>query len=270
DHLAVAVDSDALGDQVFLDHLLERVALDVLRVAARAQAFRREIGRAAELGDALGDLVGVLLLLVGVLQELRRHALGMDALRHVVMELVAQRADDLGGERLVEELQHHAAVGVVTGSHRPLGDVLPGTPTQRLDVGEKGSPAGLGCGHRALPGGRRAGAGGAVTLRVGLGVLRLDVGLLFVLLRFRLLLAVVHAVLVRLALLLGHFVLAFGLGLVDLAGVAVGRLVLLLELGLGDLLVRLGFGLANVLLVAFHAAALRLGGLRIGFDLVLL
>src|ERR1044072_8360894 len=102
----------------------------------------------------------------------------------------------------------------------------------------------------------RARARRAVTLRVGLRVLRLDVGLLFVVLRFRLLLAVAHAILVRLALLLGHFVLAFGLGLVDLAGVAVGRLVLLPELGLGDFLVRLGFGLADVLRVAFHAAAL--------------
>src|SRR4051812_48493965 len=30
DHLAIAVDGDALGDQVFLDHVLERVAFDVL------------------------------------------------------------------------------------------------------------------------------------------------------------------------------------------------------------------------------------------------
>src|SRR4051812_8735798 len=34
DHLAVAVDGDALGDQVFPDHLLERATLDILGVAA--------------------------------------------------------------------------------------------------------------------------------------------------------------------------------------------------------------------------------------------
>src|SRR3954468_10987806 len=150
DHLAVAVDGDALGDQVFLDHVLQRVAFDVLGVAARGEALGREVGRAAELRDALGDLVGVLLLLLGVLEKFRRHALRVDALRHEVMALVAQRADDLGGERLVQELQHHAAVGVVAGSHRPFGDVLPGTPAQRLDVGEERSPAGLGLSHYRL------------------------------------------------------------------------------------------------------------------------
>src|SRR5581483_2691174 len=134
DHLAVAVDGDAFGDQVFLDHVRERVAFDVLRVAARGEPIGREVGLAAELRDALGDLVGVLLLVLRVLQELRSDAFGVDALRREVMALVAQRADDLRGERFVQELQHHAAVGVIAGSHRPLGDVLPGALAQRLDV----------------------------------------------------------------------------------------------------------------------------------------
>src|SRR5690242_19238660 len=42
DDLAVAVDRDALGDEVFLDHVLERFALHVLRVRARGEAFGRE------------------------------------------------------------------------------------------------------------------------------------------------------------------------------------------------------------------------------------
>src|SRR5260221_7139098 len=81
----------------------------------------------------------MLLLFLRVLRELGRHAFGVDALRHVVVALVAQRADDFGGERLVQELEHHRAVGVVPGSHRALRDVLPGPLTQRLDVGEKRS-----------------------------------------------------------------------------------------------------------------------------------
>src|SRR5205085_11038859 len=44
-------------------------------------------------------------------------------------------------ERFVQQLQHHAAVGVIPGSHRPLGDVLPGALAQRLDVGEEGAAA---------------------------------------------------------------------------------------------------------------------------------
>src|SRR3954465_2844028 len=77
-HLLVAVDGAALGDQAFLDHVLERVALDVLGMAARSEALGREVRLAVELRDTCGDLVGVLLLVLRVLQELRRHALGVD------------------------------------------------------------------------------------------------------------------------------------------------------------------------------------------------
>src|ERR671925_604852 len=83
------------------------------------------------------------LLLGGMLEELRRDTFGVNAFRHEVMALVAQRADDLGGERLVEQLDDHIAVGVIPGSHRALRDVLPGALAQRLDVGEESS------GHRA-------------------------------------------------------------------------------------------------------------------------
>ncbi len=79
DDLAIAVDGDALGDQVFLDHVGQRVALDVLGVAALRQTVRREVRLAAELDDALGDLVGVTLLLVRVREELVGDALRMDA-----------------------------------------------------------------------------------------------------------------------------------------------------------------------------------------------
>ena len=70
DDLAVTVDGDALGDQVLLDHLLERVALDILGVRAGLDALRREVGRAAQLDDARRKPVGMLLLLLGVFEEL--------------------------------------------------------------------------------------------------------------------------------------------------------------------------------------------------------
>ena len=44
-----------------------------------ARSLRVEVGRAAELRDALGELVGVALLLVGVLEELGRDGLRVDA-----------------------------------------------------------------------------------------------------------------------------------------------------------------------------------------------
>ena len=72
-----------------------------------------------------------------VLEELGRHALGVDALRHEVVALVAQHADDLGRERLVEQPHHRLAVGAVAGRHRALLDVLAGAAAQFLDVGQE-------------------------------------------------------------------------------------------------------------------------------------
>src|SRR4051812_16826121 len=126
DHLEIRLDGDALCDEVFLDHVHERVALCVLGVAAGEQAFGIEIGRAAQLPDAVRDPVGVLLLLVGVLHELVGDRLVVDPGRHEVVPAVTQHADDLGGERLVEELDRRLHVALVGGGHRTLFHVLAG------------------------------------------------------------------------------------------------------------------------------------------------
>ena len=60
DHLGVRLDGDALGDEIFAEHLDEVLALFVLGVAARREAIRAEVGLAVELRDALGDAVRVL------------------------------------------------------------------------------------------------------------------------------------------------------------------------------------------------------------------
>src|SRR5262249_49180809 len=88
----------------------------------------------------------------------------------------------------------------------------------------------------------------------------------FLLLLARVLLVALHVV----ALFLGDVVLAIGLGFRDLALVARRGVFLRVELGLGDLLLRLGFFLAHVLLVALHRLALGLGGFVIGLDAVFL
>ena len=53
-----------------------------------------QIRRAAELGDALGDLVRIDSLLVGMLEKLLGHGARVNALRHVVVPLVAEHADE--------------------------------------------------------------------------------------------------------------------------------------------------------------------------------
>ncbi len=58
-----------LGDQVFVDHFGQAVAGHVFGVAAVAHAQRVQVRLAAELHDALGDLVRMGLFLVGVLEE---------------------------------------------------------------------------------------------------------------------------------------------------------------------------------------------------------
>src|SRR5471032_1089944 len=68
-YLAIAVDRDALGHQVLADHLLDRLAETIFRVAALRERLGIEVGLAAELDDALGELVGMPVLLVGVLEE---------------------------------------------------------------------------------------------------------------------------------------------------------------------------------------------------------
>jgi hypothetical protein len=89
------------------------------------------------LHDAGGDLIGMRLLLVRVLQELRCNTLRIDARGHEVMALIAQYTDGLSCERLVEQIHHGLSVGAVAGCHRALFDVLPGAFPQGLDVCKK-------------------------------------------------------------------------------------------------------------------------------------
>src|SRR6185295_11623954 len=212
--------------------------------------------------------VGVLLLVVGVLEELGRHALGVDALRHEVVALVTEHADDLRCKRLVQQPQHHPAVGVVPGSHRALRDVLPGPLAQGLDVGEERS------GHwlvlLRLFGSRRGGAAGGRALLVVLGVRRLLRGTLgAVALDLRLLDArVLGFAFLVVALLSRDVVGGFGLGFAHvLLRLRLVLVVLGVELGLGDLLLAVGLERVALLLVGL---GLRLDALVLGFlDLVL-
>src|SRR2546429_2357613 len=137
DHLAIAVDGDPLRDEILLDHVDQRIPLDVLGVATRRKAIGGEIRCAAELDDALRNTVGVFLLLAGVLEKLRGDRSRMNASRHEVMALVAQHANDLGRQRGVEDLDRRFGVAAVAIGHSAAGDVLPRPLAQRLDVGQE-------------------------------------------------------------------------------------------------------------------------------------
>src|SRR2546430_2218869 len=72
-----------------------------------------------------------------MLEELLRHALRVNAARHEIVAPVAQHADKLGGQRIVQQLEHNVAVRRIPCGDRPFGDVLAGALAQCLDVSEK-------------------------------------------------------------------------------------------------------------------------------------
>ncbi len=88
------------------------------------QQVRVELGFAAQLHDALGQFVGMFQFLVGVLQELIGGDAGFQAAGHEVVALVAQHADQFGGQRLIEQTQDLFAVGAVAFGHRAVFHIL--------------------------------------------------------------------------------------------------------------------------------------------------
>ena len=59
------VNRNTLRDQIFAHHFNQRTAFDIFRVAASGKPFGIEIRRALQLRDALGNSVGMCLLLLG-------------------------------------------------------------------------------------------------------------------------------------------------------------------------------------------------------------
>jgi len=106
-------------------------------VAAAEQTLGVQVGRAPELDDALADLIGVPLLLVGVLQKFLRDRLRVDSAGHEVVPAIAQRADDLGRQRLVQHADHRLAIAAVPFGHRAVQDVLAGAAADLFDIGQE-------------------------------------------------------------------------------------------------------------------------------------
>ncbi len=120
-HLPIALDGDALGDEIFLQHVRERRTFLVFAVRVAGEHRGIHLRLAAQLLDALGDLIGVFLLFVRMFEELFLHGLRVNPRGHEVVKLVAQNADELGRERLVEHRRR-----LVRGRARS-----PGSPRRR-------------------------------------------------------------------------------------------------------------------------------------------
>ena len=136
-HLLVNLDHDALGDQVFLDHVRQRLAFGILRSRTLHQRSRVEIRFAAELLDAFRNFVGVFAFRVGVFLELIAHRHGVDAGGHEVVVHVAQHAYDLRSQRVIQNgdgLFHVTLVGV---GYRSVFDFLRCALAYLFHIGHK-------------------------------------------------------------------------------------------------------------------------------------
>src|SRR5712692_9258495 len=106
-------------------------------MAASEQAFRIEIRRAAKLHDARGNLIGVALFVVCVLQKFGRDAFSMNSRSHEIMALVAQHANNLRRQSFVQQLHDRLSIRPISFSDRALFDVLARAFAQSLDVSQK-------------------------------------------------------------------------------------------------------------------------------------
>ena len=68
-----------------------------------------------------------------------RLARRVDALRHIEMPLVAQDADDFGGEHTVQHVDGLPKVELVSGGDGSLGHVFARSPAQLFDVLKEGA-----------------------------------------------------------------------------------------------------------------------------------
>src|SRR5262245_8934093 len=136
-HLAIGLDGDALGDEVFFDHLDQVGAFDILRGGALAEAIGVQIGLAAELVDALGQHVQVLALLFGVLRELLLYGLAGQAGGADRVKLVAEDTHDFGGYRVVEQGDRVLHLAPVVLGDGAIAQMTPGPLSDLLDVVQK-------------------------------------------------------------------------------------------------------------------------------------
>ena len=137
DYLAITINGNTFGNEIFLDHIDQGVAFLVFRMTARQQAFRIEIRLASQLDDPLCNLIRVCLLFIRVLQELGRNTFCMDPGSHEIVPPVAQHANNFSRQRFVQDFDHGLSVGAVTFGNCALLDVLSRALAERFNVSKK-------------------------------------------------------------------------------------------------------------------------------------
>src|SRR6476646_5072969 len=108
-------------------------------MASHGETLGTEIRFAAQLHDSFCNQVRVLLFFIRMFQKFRSHRLSVDAGSHVVMSLVAQHADNLSSQGLVEYADHSLAVRPVAFSDGAILDMLTRPPANFFDIRYKWS-----------------------------------------------------------------------------------------------------------------------------------
>ena len=124
-----------LGNQILLEQIEQAFVLG--RGHPIERAWRRLVGRTAELHDALCNLIGVLLLFARAFDEL-----GLERLRHLSIrqraeQSVALYAHELGYERRIEQTDERCTIGGFIGSRATVLDVLSRALAHYANVGQK-------------------------------------------------------------------------------------------------------------------------------------
>jgi hypothetical protein len=82
------------------------------------------LGLATELANAFGNPIRVLLFLCGMLAEFCSHSGRMDACSHEIVKLIAQDADEFGGQRLVQNANSLLTVQLVVFGDSAIFNLL--------------------------------------------------------------------------------------------------------------------------------------------------
>src|ERR1041384_4514102 len=105
-------------------------------MAATQQSVGRQIRLTSELDNAFGQLIGMGLLLIGMLEELALHAEGTDPCGRKIMAPIAENAHDFGSQGLIQQVDNRLYLGLVSRCHGAVLNPLSCPGPERLHIGQ--------------------------------------------------------------------------------------------------------------------------------------